>query len=103
MQIAAVQRGDGAGCFIAIRHLDKGEAACATGLPVHRHVNARHLPESFEQFAQFAFGSLEIHVANKQVLHFAPLATLLYTAYFTSPPARIHQAGERVLAWKPEA
>ena len=43
-------------------------------------MNARHLPESLEQFAQFAFGRLEIHIPNKEVLHFAPLATLLYTA-----------------------
>src|ERR1700733_1698921 len=99
----SIKAGDCLRRFFIIRHFHKSEAARPAGLPVHRHVNARDLPKSFEQFAQFAFGGLEIHIANKQVLHFPLPPILLYTAYFTSPPARIHQAGERVWAWKPEA
>src|ERR1700722_510510 len=45
MQIAAIERRDGAGCFIAIRHLDKGEATRLAGIAITHDVDSFHGPE----------------------------------------------------------
>jgi hypothetical protein len=56
-------------CFGIVRHFDERESTCTACFAVHGDVNSSDLSERFEERAQLRFRRLEIHVADKHVLH----------------------------------
>jgi hypothetical protein len=50
-------------------HFDKAEAPRTPGVPVSHDADAVHLSVYLEKLAQLVFRSVEVEVANKDVLH----------------------------------
>jgi hypothetical protein len=67
--LAAVESGYRFFAFLSICHFDEAEAARASGVTVGHDADAIYLSMSGEELPQFVFGSIEIQVANKDILH----------------------------------
>jgi hypothetical protein len=67
--LAAVHGCDGFLSVFRARHFDEAEAPRSAGVPVRHYTYAIHLSMSLEKLAQLVFRSIEIKVANKDVLH----------------------------------
>jgi hypothetical protein len=89
-EIFAVERGDGLGGFVVIRHFNESETAGAAGLAVHYDVNARDLTEGLKQRLQIALGGLKTHISNKQILHFSISLILPIPSYTANLAAIIN-------------
>jgi hypothetical protein len=74
--IFSIESGDRLSSLGIIRHFDKRESAGSAGLTIHGNVHACNLTKSLEKRTQVALGSLETHVANKQILHTVLLADI---------------------------
>jgi hypothetical protein len=66
--LSAVQRRNGFLSIFPTGHFDEAEAARAPGIPVGHDADAVHLSVYLEKLPQFVFRSVEVEVANKDVL-----------------------------------
>src|ERR1700722_14686046 len=69
VQIAAVQRGDGAGCFISIGHLDESKTAGLPGIAIAHDVDFFHSSQFVERGLQVFLGCLIRKIPNIDIGH----------------------------------
>src|ERR1700678_2173378 len=67
--LRAVQCGDGFFSVFIAGHLDKAEAARASGVAVGHDADPVHLPERFKHLPEFVFRSVKAQVSHKNILH----------------------------------
>jgi len=64
-----IQSSDCLGRFVVIGHFNETEATSLARVPVRDNIDTRKLTKRLEDRTQFAFRSLETHIADKHILH----------------------------------
>jgi hypothetical protein len=91
-ELSTVQGGDGFVSIFGVGHLHKTKAARASGVAVGHDADPVYLSVCLEHLPQFFFRSVEVEVANKNILQ----ANRLYVSYL-----RVTDFGGKAMAGWP--